>query len=57
MDDNVHMQNTMQLAYEFQKANKQFDLMIYPTQRHGISNPAQVKHWYTMMTDYVLKNL
>ena len=57
MDDNVHMQNTMQLAYELQKADKQFDLMIYPTQRHGLSNPAQVKHWYTMMTEYVLKNL
>ena len=57
MDDNVHMQNTMQLAYEFQKANKQFDMMIYPTQHHGLTNPAQVKHWYTMMTDYVLKNL
>jgi len=57
MDDNVHMQNTMQLAYEFQKAGKQFDMMIYPTQHHGLTNPAQVKHWYTMMTDYVLKNL
>ena len=57
MDDNVHMQNTMQLVYELQKAGKQFDLMIYPTQRHGITNPAQVKHWYTMMTDYVTKNL
>ena len=57
MDDNVHMQNTMQLAYEFQKAGRQFDMMIYPTQRHGLSNPAQVKHWYQMMTDYVLKNL
>ncbi|PYT00139.1 MAG: hypothetical protein DMF63_09230 [Acidobacteria bacterium] len=57
MDDNVHMQNTMQLAYEFQKAGKQFDLMIYPTQHHGLTNPAQVKHWYTMMTEYVLKNL
>ncbi len=57
MDNNVHMQNTMQLAYELQKAGKQFDLMIYPTQRHGLTNPAQVKHWYQMMTDYVLKNL
>jgi dipeptidyl-peptidase 4 len=57
MDDNVHMQNTMQIAYELQKADKQFELMIYPTQRHGLSNPAQVKHWYTMMTDYVVKNL
>jgi len=57
MDDNVHMQNTVQLAFEFQKAGKQFDLMVYPTQRHGIGNPAQVKHWYQMMTDWVLKNL
>lgn len=57
MDDNVHMQNTMQLAYEFQKAGKQFDLMLYPTARHGLANPAQVKHWYTMMTDYFARNL
>lgn len=57
IDDNVHMQNTTQLVYELQKADKQFDLMIYPTARHGITNPAQVKHWYTMMTDYIVKNL
>jgi dipeptidyl-peptidase 4 len=57
IDDNVHVQNTTQLVYELQKADKQFDLMLYPTQRHGISDPYQIKHWYTMMTDYVLKNL
>jgi dipeptidyl-peptidase-4 len=57
MDDNVHMQNATQLAFEFQKAGKQFDLMVYPTQRHGLTNPAQVKHWYQMMTDWVLRNL
>lgn len=57
MDDNVHMQNTMQIVNELQKHGKQFDLMLYPTQRHGITNPAQVKHWYQMMTDFVVKNL
>ena len=57
MDDNVHMQNTTKLAFELQKAGKQFDLMLYPTQRHGVTNPPQVHHMYTMMTDYVLKNL
>jgi dipeptidyl-peptidase-4 len=57
MDNNVHMQNTTKLAYELQKANKQFDLMVYPTQRHGVNDPAQVRHWYQMMTDFVLKNL
>ena len=57
IDNNVHQQNAEQLAYELQKADKQFDLMIYPTARHGLTNPAQVKHWYTMMTEFILKNL
>ncbi|MEP6788812.1 MAG: S9 family peptidase [Acidobacteriota bacterium] len=57
IDDNVHFQNTTQLVYALQKADKQFDLMIYPTARHGVTNPLQVKHWYTMMTEYILKNL
>jgi len=57
IDDNVHLQNTMQLVYELQKAGKQFDLMIYPTQRHGVTNPLQVKHMRQMMTDFILKNL
>ncbi|HCA59263.1 MAG TPA: S9 family peptidase, partial [Blastocatellia bacterium] len=38
MDNNVHMQNTIQLVNELQKHNKQFDLMLYPGQRHGIAN-------------------
>jgi len=57
MDDNVHMQNTLQLAYELQKAGKQFDLMVYPTQRHGLTDQRQIAHWYAMMTDYILRNL
>jgi dipeptidyl-peptidase-4 len=57
IDDNVHPQNATQLAYELQKANKQFDIMLYPTQRHGLTDPAQIQHWYTMMTDFILKNL
>ncbi|MEO8648711.1 MAG: S9 family peptidase, partial [Acidobacteriota bacterium] len=57
IDNNVHVQNTMQLAFELQKANKQFDLMIYPTARHGLTNPAQIKHWYTMMTNWLLEKL
>ncbi len=57
IDDNVHMQNTTQFVYELQKADKQFDVMYYPTARHGVTNPLQVKHWYTMMTDFILRNL
>lgn len=57
IDDNVHMQNTMQFVYELQKAGKQFDLMIYPKSRHGVTDPLLVKHMRQMMTDYVIKNL
>ena len=57
IDDNVHMQNTTQYIYELQKLGKQFDMMIYPTQRHGITDPRQAHHMYTLMTDYILKNL
>ena len=34
-DDNVHMQNTLQLIDALQKADKQFELMIYPGGYHG----------------------
>jgi len=35
MDDNVHIQNTIQLIDKMQNANKHFELMIYPGSRHG----------------------
>ena len=57
MDDNVHSQNTIKFAYELQKADKQFEMMLYPTQRHGITDPHQVKHWYTLMTEFIERNL
>jgi dipeptidyl-peptidase-4 len=57
MDDNVHMQNTTQLIYELQRYDKPFELMLYPTQRHGVTNPYQVKHLYSTMTDFILRNL
>ncbi len=35
-DDNVHVQNTLQLVHALQQANKDFDMMLYPTNRHGL---------------------
>lgn len=35
MDDNVHMQNTMQLVDALTDRNVPFELMIYPGSRHG----------------------
>ncbi len=57
IDDNVHIQNTVQFVYELQKAGKQFQLMIYPKSRHGVTDPVLVKHMRQMMTDFILTNL
>ncbi|HKP36390.1 MAG TPA: DPP IV N-terminal domain-containing protein [Pyrinomonadaceae bacterium] len=57
IDDNVHMANTIQFLYELQKSGKQVQLMVYPKSRHGVVDPLLVKHWYQMMTDFVLANL
>jgi dipeptidyl aminopeptidase/acylaminoacyl peptidase len=47
----------MQLAYGLQKAGKQFEMMIYPKSRHGITDPQQVQHQFEMMTDFWLRHL
>jgi dipeptidyl-peptidase-4 len=57
MDDNVHMANTIQFAYELQKAGRQFDLMLYPKSRHGVTDPLLVRHMRQMMTDFIVANL
>ncbi|MCF8432620.1 MAG: S9 family peptidase, partial [Melioribacteraceae bacterium] len=35
MDDNVHVQNTIQLVDKFIDLNKDFEMMLYPGERHG----------------------
>jgi dipeptidyl aminopeptidase/acylaminoacyl peptidase len=39
IDDNVHLQNTAQFIDALQRANKDFELMIYPRSRHGVGGP------------------
>ena len=36
IDDNVHLQNTMQLVSKLQDLGKPFEMMVYPGNRHGI---------------------
>ena len=56
-DDNVHMQNSMDFVTALVKANKQFDLFIYPNKNHGISGGNTRLHLYTKMTNYLMENL
>ncbi|MBC7806278.1 MAG: S9 family peptidase [Akkermansiaceae bacterium] len=57
LDDNVHLQNTVQLIDALQRAGKPFDMMVYPRSRHGISDPALSRHMRTLLTNYLLDNL
>jgi dipeptidyl-peptidase-4 len=43
-DDNVHVQNAMQLAHALQRAEKSFELMLYPGATHGIRDGMQRRH-------------
>ncbi len=38
IDDNVHAQNSLKFIEALQKANKDFDVMVYPNSRHGIAS-------------------
>ena len=57
IDDNVHLNNTLQLAEILQKEGKQFQLMLYPANRHSVRNKRQLKHMRKLMTDFVMENL
>lgn len=56
-DDNVHVQNSMEFVTALVKANKQFDLFIYPNKNHGIYGGNTRNHLFTMMLNYTLENL
>ena len=56
-DDNVHYQNAMEMVNALVKANKQFDMFIYPNRNHGIYGGNTRNHLFNMMFEYTLKNL
>ena len=58
MDDNVHMQNTIQLIDKLMDEGKMFEYMVYPNQRHGFggqkrthSNRHYVDFWFKYFLD------
>ncbi|HLP57279.1 MAG TPA: S9 family peptidase [Candidatus Deferrimicrobium sp.] len=56
-DDNVHPQNTWAFINELIAKNIQFELMIYPWRKHGISDYPGRVHLYTLMLEFWKKNL
>lgn len=56
IDDNVHLQNTLQLISKLQDQKKNFELMIYPGGRHGWGGNKGA-HFANLKTDFIYKNL
>lgn len=56
-DDNVHVQNTIEMAEKLVQANKQFDMMLYPDKNHSIYGGNTRMHLYTLLSNYVKSNL
>jgi dipeptidyl-peptidase-4 len=57
MDDNVHVQNSLQLLRALQQNQKDCDFMVYPGVRHGIEDLQQQMHLFTRMTRFLKENL
>ncbi|TAD90950.1 MAG: S9 family peptidase [Bacteroidetes bacterium] len=58
MDDNVHMQNSLQLIGALQDAKKPFEFMLYPNGRHGWRNlPARNDHYDNLKTTFIYQHL
>ncbi len=53
IDDNVSVRNTMRLVQALQRADKDFELMIYPSSRHGIIGP----HYSRLQVEFIKKTL
>lgn len=56
-DDNVHIQNTWRFIDELIKANKLFELMVYPMRGHGVGDPAGRRHLDSVTLDFWKRNL
>lgn len=55
IDNNVHPANTMRVVNALIKANKRFDMLVLPTQRHGFGDMTEYFFW--RMADYFTEHL
>lgn len=56
MDDNVHMQNSIQLIDKLQDLGKDFEMMLYPGERHGWGGPKR-QHLSRFSAQFWFENL
>ncbi|MDB5202081.1 MAG: peptidase dipeptidylpeptidase domain protein [Ferruginibacter sp.] len=56
IDDNVHLQNSIQLISKLQDQKKDFEFMMYPGGRHGWGGNKGL-HFQNLKTKFIYKNL
>ena len=56
-DDNVHFQNSIEMANALIAANKQYDTYFYPNRNHGIGGGNARLHLYNKMTNFIIEKL
>ena len=56
MDDNVHLQNSIQLIDALQEKKKDFEMMFYPGGKHGWGGNKNL-HFDNLKTKFIYKNL
>ncbi len=55
-DDNVHFQNSMEMARRLNEQGASYDMMVYPDQNHSMM-PNDMRNVRCKMLSYVLENL
>ena len=57
MDENVHFEHTAKLIDALVEADKDFDLLVFPGERHGYRSLQARRYAYRRMIEYLAANL
>ncbi len=57
MDENVHFEHSAALIDGLVAADKDFDLLVFPGERHGYRSPVARKYAYRRVVDYFVEHL
>jgi dipeptidyl-peptidase 4 len=57
MDENVHFEHTAAMIDALVAADKDFDLLVFPGERHGYRSPQARRYAYRRVVDYFVEHL
>jgi dipeptidyl-peptidase 4 len=57
MDENVHFLHTAKMIEALMAADKRFDMMVFPGERHGYVSPAASQFSKRTIMEYLVDNL